>query len=66
MEPPKRFGNSWPGRPTACSIEGVDIDALLSKLTTGNIEDQQAAAGLHRESSLFAENIVDYRFFHLM
>ncbi|KAI8556610.1 hypothetical protein RHMOL_Rhmol05G0267500 [Rhododendron molle] len=53
VEPPKRFGNSWPGRPTACSIEGVDIDALLSKLTTGNIEDQQAAAG---ELRLLAKN----------
>ncbi|KAH7865318.1 hypothetical protein Vadar_005051 [Vaccinium darrowii] len=53
VEPPKRFGNSWPGKPAACSVEGVDIDALLSKLTNGTIEDQRAAAG---ELRLLAKN----------
>ncbi|KAF5476056.1 hypothetical protein F2P56_007799 [Juglans regia] len=46
MEPPKRSGNSHQGRVAyAGSIEIVELEALLSKLTSDNIEDQKTAAG---------------------
>lgn len=60
VEPPTRLGNSRLGKTSACSIEGVDIDALLSKLTSGNIEDQRAAAG---ELRLLAKNNGNNRMF---
>ncbi|KAA8516440.1 hypothetical protein F0562_016733 [Nyssa sinensis] len=58
VEPPKRLGNPRLGKISACSVEGVDIDALLSKLTCSNIEDQRAAAG---ELRLLAKNNGDNR-----
>uniref|UniRef100_A0A5B7AYL7 U-box domain-containing protein 12 n=1 Tax=Davidia involucrata TaxID=16924 RepID=A0A5B7AYL7_DAVIN len=58
VEPPRRLGNSRLGKISACSVEGVDIDALLSKLTCGNIEDQRATAG---ELRLLAKNNGDNR-----
>lgn len=51
MEPPKRSGNSHQGRVAyAGSIEMVELEALLSKLTSDNIEDQKTAAGEHYKS----------------
>lgn len=49
MEPSKRPGNSHQGRIVSTgSAEGVELDILLSKLTSDNIEDQRSAAGDHR------------------
>lgn len=46
MEPPKRSGNSRQGRVVSSgSAESVELDALLSKLTSDNIEDRRSAAG---------------------
>lgn len=46
MEPPKRSGNSCKGRVVSGgSAESVELDALLSKLSSDNIEDQRTAAG---------------------
>jgi hypothetical protein len=46
VEPPKRSGNSHQGRVVSSgSAESVELDALLSKLTSDNIEDRRSAAG---------------------
>ncbi|PSR98271.1 U-box domain-containing protein [Actinidia chinensis var. chinensis] len=60
VEPQKRSGISRPGKTSSCSVEGVDIDALLVRLTSGDIEDQRAAAG---ELRLLAKNNSNNRLF---
>lgn len=51
MESPKRSGNSHQGRVAYTgSIEIVELEALLSKLTSDNIEDQKTAAGERNKS----------------
>lgn len=46
MEPPKRSGNSQSSRVLSTgSVSSVELDALLSKLTSGDIDDQRTAAG---------------------
>ena len=54
MEPSKRPGNSHQGRVVSTgSAEGAELDILLSKLTSDNIEDQRSAAGDNRNKNLF-------------
>lgn len=54
VEPSKRPGNSHQGRVVSTgSAEGVELDILLSKLTSDNIEDQQSAAGDNRNKNFF-------------
>ncbi|KAJ4978365.1 hypothetical protein NE237_009145 [Protea cynaroides] len=60
IEPPKRPGNLRPNKNTsACSpAERANIDILLRKLTSGNLEDQRVAAG---ELRLLAKRNADNR-----
>ncbi|OVA06251.1 Armadillo [Macleaya cordata] len=60
MEPPIRSGNSRPKKTTSfCSpAERAEVDILLRKLTSGNLEDQRSAAG---ELRLLAKRNTDNR-----
>lgn len=53
LNPPKRCANSCT---KLSSSMGVEIGTLLSKLTSGNIEDQRAAAGYYYGKFLLAMN----------
>ncbi|KAF3959604.1 hypothetical protein CMV_015600 [Castanea mollissima] len=59
VEPSNRPGNSHQGRVVSTgSAEGVELDILLSKLTSDNIEDQRSAAA---ELRLLAKHNGDNR-----
>jgi len=48
VEPPKRLGNLWLCKTTLDgSSELVDLDILVSKLSSRGIEDQRSAVGEH-------------------
>lgn len=47
MEPPKRLGNLWLCKTTSDgSSELVDLDILVSKLSSRGIEDRRNAVGV--------------------
>lgn len=60
VESPKRLGNSHLGKTSVCNVVTERIGTLLSKLTSSNVEDQQAAAG---DLRLLAKNNSDSRLF---
>lgn len=54
VERPKRSGNSRHRRVVSTgSAEGVELDILLSKLTSDNIEDKRSGAGEKSNKNFF-------------